>query len=140
MLNLGFTGTRNGLKKLQWETLVKKLNKFKETNKRVSAHHGMCIGADEEFHHTFRDIFPEERIVGYPCTIRKMRANLDVNSVWPAMAPLVRNKDIVMTCNILIVCPKGMKEVLRSGTWATYRYALKKGKKILIIYPDGTTR
>ena len=29
-------------------------------------------------------------------------------------------------------------EILRSGTWATIRYARKKSKKVMLIFPDGT--
>jgi len=35
--------------------------------------------------------------------------------------------------------PGEFKEVLRSGTWSTIRYARKKGKKVLIIWPDGSS-
>jgi len=51
--------------------------------------------------------------------------------------PLVRNRDIVDATDMLIAAPATRKEVLRSGTWATIRYAKKMKKWIYIIYPSG---
>lgn len=51
---------------------------------------------------------------------------------------LDRNHYMVDRCNLLIACPEGI-EALRSGTWATVRYARKRPRNHLIIYPDGTT-
>ena len=51
---------------------------------------------------------------------------------------LVRNHNIVDSTDMLIGCPKEMQEQLRSGTLATIRYAKKKNKKIIIIFPNGT--
>lgn len=48
-----------------------------------------------------------------------------------------RDKDIVDTSDILIATPRFMYEELRSGTWATVRYAEKKNKPIVIIWPNG---
>lgn len=44
-----------------------------------------------------------------------------------------RNHDIVDACDVLIACPETNKEVQRSGTGATIRYARKQGKKIELI-------
>ena len=43
---------------------------------------------------------------------------------------------LVDACEVLLATPKG-PEKLRSGTWATVRYARKVGKRIVIIEPDG---
>lgn len=50
-----------------------------------------------------------------------------------------RNHDIVDDSDMLIAFPSTMNEILRSGTWATIRYAKKRGKMVLIIFPDGST-
>ena len=44
-----------------------------------------------------------------------------------------RNKDIVNSCDILIACPENDKEVIRSGTWSTIRYAKKINKTVLLF-------
>ena len=36
--------------------------------------------------------------------------------------PLVRNREIVAACDVLIAAPSEDKEQIRSGTWATVRY------------------
>lgn len=53
---------------------------------------------------------------------------------------LDRNHDIVDEVDMLIATPKEYDEQLRSGTWATVRYAEKKDKTIIFIYPDGTMK
>jgi hypothetical protein len=50
---------------------------------------------------------------------------------------LDRNHDIVDSSDLLIAVSESTVEVLRSGTWATIRYAKKLRKPIKIIYPDG---
>jgi hypothetical protein len=37
-----------------------------------------------------------------------------------------------------LACPRGYTEELRSGTWATIRYARKTGVPYVIIFPDRT--
>lgn len=54
------------------------------------------------------------------------------------LPPLERNHRIVDACDVLIACPKDAQEQLRSGTWATVRYARKQGKRVIVITPDGT--
>jgi hypothetical protein len=51
---------------------------------------------------------------------------------------LKRNKNIVDYTDLLVACPNGFEEVIRSGTWATWRYAVKQEKLWIIIWPDGT--
>jgi hypothetical protein len=46
---------------------------------------------------------------------------------------LTRNRDIVDTASMLIAAPEGNAERLRSGTWATVRYARKAKKKVIIL-------
>ncbi len=57
--------------------------------------------------------------------------------VHPPSDPLVRNNKIVGSTNLLVVCPKEDRMVIRSGTWATYRYAKGLGQNIALILPNG---
>ena len=53
---------------------------------------------------------------------------------------LQRNKDVVDSSDTLVAFPRTYEEQLRSGTWSTIRYARKKNKTIVIIYPNGTKK
>ena len=50
---------------------------------------------------------------------------------------LARNRDIVDASDLMLACPAEQQEVLRSGTWATIRYALKRDKHLIVIHPNG---
>jgi len=49
----------------------------------------------------------------------------------------VRNHKMVDSAGVLLATPKEDHEVLRSGTWATIRYAYKKNKQVVLVWPDG---
>jgi predicted Rossmann fold nucleotide-binding protein DprA/Smf involved in DNA uptake len=53
------------------------------------------------------------------------------------MGNLDRNHDIVGACDVLIAAPRQPKEIRRSGTWATVRYADQFGRVIALVVPDG---
>lgn len=48
-----------------------------------------------------------------------------------------RNHDIVDACDVLVAIPGTEEQGLRSGTWATMRYAHKQGKRIEAVLPSG---
>lgn len=131
-MKLGFTGTRKGMNAFQRSAvrglLVRNIDNIEE------AHHGDCIGADEEFHDMFR-VWVGVYIVSHPCTLRHKRAFCVVSEERPSKSPLVRNRDIVDDTDEMWAAPLG-KEIKRSGTWSTIRYAKMRGKKVTIIYPD----
>ena len=129
-INLGFTGTQHGLTEEQMLRLDEYIQRF-QPEKGI---HGDCIGADAQFsalcdsYHVTVEIHP-------PVDDSK-RAFCKAAITFPVKPYLVRNHDIVDACDKLIACPGGNSERLRSGTWATIRYA--KGKKpIIVIYPRG---
>lgn len=138
--NLGFTGTRAGMtpaQRFKVRSLTHRLNP-----KRV--HHGACVGADAEFHEIVREL--SSAIVLYPAFHigHKYRAKcaggiIDSRFVdrFPLPDPLQRNRIIVAESSALIAAPSTMSEVLRSGTWATVRYARQHGIKIIIVWPTG---
>jgi hypothetical protein len=101
------------------------------------AHHGMCEGADEQFHHICMNLgIP---IVGHPP--ENTRYLMDYDPAWFARMHepkpyLVRNRAIVDSLDLasdrLIAAPKEMEEVKRSGTWSTLRYARNRCKNLTI--------
>lgn len=130
---VGFTGTREGMTGPQIETVKSIL----QDENPVRAVHGDCIGADAQFH----DICVARKvwIDVYPSNIVTQRAYSHgmIDTVHTPRPPLDRNKLIVDECDFLIVAPAQEKEVLRSGTWSTYRYAMKKKKTVYLILPSG---
>ena len=132
---IGFAGTQKGMSNNQKEQVWKLL-----THIRIHiAHHGDCIGADAQFHKMLQEL--KIPIVIHPASgvgeKRAFCAGFDY--IKPEKSPLTRNKDIVDVSHVMIAAPKGEKEQIRSGTWATIRYALKMKKPIYIIYPNGKT-
>jgi predicted Rossmann fold nucleotide-binding protein DprA/Smf involved in DNA uptake len=68
------------------------------------------------------------------CAVRPM------DRIYVPRPYLVRNRDIVDVCNLLLATPGGTVEQLRSGTWATIRYARRIGRPVWIVFPNGEVR
>lgn len=142
MSNLGFTGSREGLRPKQLEVLQKHIIFWYAKPEEHFWHDGNCVGADTQAHEIVDDLkatgFKIETI-GHPCSLKRLQANNPYDITRPILSPMVRNHRIAEESHILLVGPKEMTETLRSGTWATARYATKLGNPVLIVYPDGTT-
>ncbi len=139
---LGFTGTKQGMTPEQKESVKNILTRFNEVKIKVSeAHHGDCVGADFEFHTIMKEATVPIGI--HPPINPKYRAfchgaNFSYkDKLYPEKEYLDRNHDIVNVCDLLIATPKSFKEEIRSGTWATVRYAKHNNKVIAVIYPNG---
>jgi hypothetical protein len=137
MAIIGFTGSRDGMTYRQKAavrlTLAKLIDKL---GPDAVALHGDCIGADAGF---------DALCVGLgiartcrPSNLPFARAYTGARAVGEPKPPLVRNREIVDDSAVIIGAPSSYKEVLRSGTWATLRYARRVGRQIQIIAPDGS--
>lgn len=127
---VGFTGTQIGMTMRQRQLF----QSFFEDNHVEEFHHGDCIGADCNAHDIVREKFPEIAVVIHPPRDERKRAKCaGAQQVLPAHDYLIRNQHIVNASGILLACPKSEREELRSGTWATIRYARKQGKPVVII-------
>jgi hypothetical protein len=110
------------------------LEYFKERG-AVCLHHGDCIGAD-----SLADDLAAElgyTIVIHPPVDDRKRAFCERRGVrmeHVAKPYLERNHDIVTACDILIAVPHTPHEEVRSGTWATVRYAQRHCKPIIMIF------
>jgi len=135
-MNIGFTGTQQGMTKEQKNSFYYAINFKNNISDGSEFHHGDCIGADEQAVDIVMNL--EFTIVCHPPIKTVKRAFTPSDYQRPPKDYLVRNHDIVDETDILIATPKEETgEELRSGTWATVRYARKKGRKILIIRPSG---
>ena len=131
-MNIGFTGTQKGMTDEQQSVLKKIFYKLKP----VSFHHGCCIGADHQAGQ-IADSIPIANIILHPPINTSKMAKCIGDVTRQPKEYLDRNHDIVDETNILVGTPKEYIEELRSGTWATIRYAKKNNKPVIIIYPDG---
>lgn len=135
---ISFTGTRSGMTKYQIETFVEIIISYKDKIDKVILIHGDCIGADATAHLLAADNNVEIRM--RPCDMDSQRAFSEGGEIIAdPEPPLIRNRKIVDDGDELIACPFGYEEVMRSGTWATIRYAKRNKKPITIIWPNGTT-
>jgi len=94
-------------------------------------HHGDCEGADQQAHEIAESLYIP--IFIHPPTNPVARAFCSGAFVILKPKPyLERNHDIVDAVDFMLAAPKG-PEVLRSGTWATIRYAKQINKPLLIL-------
>lgn len=129
---VGFTGTQKGMTDLQKAAIS---DIFTKEQPKV-AYHGGCIGADIQFD----DICYSNHLatVIYPSNIYEKWGRWHYTPfVMATNKPLTRNHIIVDKSDLLIATPKETSEVLRSGTWATIRYAVGKHKPVYIVYLNG---
>ena len=133
---VGFTGSRKGMTRLQHGALHAYLLKCKKKG-LTEFHYGDCIGSDEEAAWTAS--LMGFKLHSHPCTLENQRAHtelkLDVAKIYPQLDPLKRNHVIVDSVIEMYATPSEAQEVLRSGTWATIRYAQKKDIPVTIIEP-----
>jgi hypothetical protein len=127
---VGFTGTRGSLSTFCVSRLLELINKLDIQ----TFHHGDCVGADATMH----------EMVGDRCDKVIHPPNKDVHRAYcngyilPELSYMDRNKNIVDSSELMIATPPSMEEITRSGTWSTVRYARKRNKPLIIVFPDGT--
>ncbi len=135
---VGFTGTCKGMTVEQKDELASHFL-YGATDE---FHHGGCRGADEEAHDLLYKTV--SHFIVHPGLISMLDMPPSAPPpgyviILPRKRYLERNHDIVDCCAILIACPSSKVEQLRSGTWATMRYAKKIGRRMIVIWPDGST-
>lgn len=139
-MRIGFSGTRDGMSVRQWLAVCHWLKRA-ALDGVEECHHGACVGADAEFilallEHAYAEIH------AHPSNLKGMtdsRALEDSDVVHDPLPPLDRNRVIVESSDVLLATPKGTeKEFFKSGTWASVRYARKAGKRVVIVWRDGT--
>lgn len=140
---IGFTGTWQGMTNPQVLQVHMLLGDLQAYAGARCVHHGMCVGADMQFHNMARAL--KLMTVGYPGVtesgLRWKRGTMTVTVQHLPKPFLKRNLDIVANSDLLIATPhEGTEQKRGSGTWATIRYVLKADKPLIIVYPDGMAR
>ena len=129
MIRIGFTGTRKGMTETQFKAL--RLILVSQFSPLSEFHFGDCVGADAEG-------AAIAKAIGYvlhshPPDKSILRAFVEADMVYSPKAPLDRNRDIASICQLLIATPAQNVEVIRSGTWATVRYARAMRKRVIVL-------
>lgn len=134
-MNIGFTGTRNGMTNEQRETVRYILSAAPPGSVGV---HGDCVGADADFDALCKQAGLETYCL--PCTFENMRANCTAARAEPK-PPMQRNRDIVAQADTMIACPPNTERIKQgSGTWATIGFSEKANKPLHVVFPDGSIR
>lgn len=121
--HLGFSGTQVGMSYSQ----VDWFGGFILRNNPSFFHHGICIGSDFQAHNIVRSLLPKCVIVGHPPTnTSKMALGVRCDIMREPKPYLERNHDIVDESERFVGMPRYAYEELRSGTWATIRYARRR--------------
>lgn len=131
-LHVGFTGTVRGMTPEQKEMVYVLLQEMDPE----WAHHGDCIGADAQFHRLaqLQGILTH----GHPPINQSKSAFCHFDMVSEPLDYIVRNHAIVDAVTIMLATPGEEFERLRSGTWATVRYARKTNTDIYVVLPNGS--
>jgi hypothetical protein len=138
---IGFTGTKQGMTSLQKSQIRSIMESYRESASDASIiefHHGDCIGSDAQADEIAREF--GFKMVIHPPVNPVARAFCDSRGPSELREPLeylARDKQIAWECFILLGTPRSANEEVRSGTWATIRYARKLKRSILIVQPNG---
>jgi hypothetical protein len=144
---LGITGTTRGTTPAQHEKLraIMRANRATDLDRGFTdVHHGDAIGVDLQAH-VIALFMKQDSDTGLPyITIHppvndsKRAFCKGADIICEPEEYLARDREIARCCDVLIAVPLTADEQLRSGTWATVRYARKLRRLIIIIDPDGT--
>lgn len=137
-MKIGFTGTQRGWTIRQRESFRSVITNAQEPI--TEFHHGDCVGADMDAHDEVRILLPNCTIVIHPPINDAKRAFCIGDIVMPEASYEQRNRQIVVSTQYLIATPKEDAMQVRSGTWATVRFARGIKREGLIILPDGIKR
>ncbi len=132
---VGFTGTHHGMTQRQKDIVAGLLVRFQSDcgEEEDSFHHGDCVGADEQAASLARDV--GYYIVGWPPIESRRRAYFPSDASHSPLPYFDRDHKIVRGSGIMIAAPHEREEQLRSGTWATMRYAQKMGRTLVTVWP-----
>lgn len=143
--NIGITATRDGLTARQFTSVFQLFRNIKtvcdNSYKIAKLHQGCCVGGDEQL--TIAAIALGMDVAAHPPTDSKLLSKLALDLSHTKSEPLPyleRNRVIVDQCDTIIAAPNNYENMLRSGTWSTYRYAKLNFKKIFLVLPNGVVQ
>lgn len=137
MLKLGFTGSQYGPRtEHQLEAVRGFIHGARIGHDEAEFHAGCCIGWDDAAAEMAREY--GYRLIGHPPTKKTKIGKVEYDFYFPPLPYLERDHRIVDDTELLLAAPWTPYEQLRSGTWATIRFAVRRDKPGTAFYPDGT--
>ena len=131
-MRLGFTGTRRGMTAAQRAACAALLARLAP----AVVHHGDAVGADAEMHALA--LAAGVPVVVHPPENPSHRAFCEGGEVREPRPHTTRDRDVVDATDLLLGTPAAPEEEgPHSGTWYTIRYAKRRGRPIIIVWPDG---
>lgn len=132
---IGFTGSHHGMTDIQKDNFREIFSWFWRTYlDELEFHQGQCIGADEEALEIVKSL-GGVWTVSHPPISTFRQHKLSCDEVREPKGFIDRNHDIVDEVDVLLAAPRSRKEELRSGTWATVRYARKVIRPLEMVWP-----
>ena len=147
MTSVGFTGTRKGMNDRQLDQLAVMLDalrdprSYQDGGSQNPFHFGGAPGADLQARKVAKPLsygIEWHPSPGVDLATLVQKGYADVQELlaekWhEVFPPLVRNHHIVDAVQMLLAAPHTDIEELRSGTWATIRYARLKGIPVVML-------
>lgn len=133
--HLAFTGSKDHITLKQLTVLHQTFRSLRDKG-YLWMHNGDCITSDFEAAKVWGKL--KGKVMLHPPVNSKYRAFFQADIICEPREYIVRDHHMVDLSRRLIATPQTFEEQIRSGTWATIRYARKLRLKITIIYPDGS--
>lgn len=140
--HVGFTGTLFGMTPEQLVSVMREFGRINESklinhHRHIVLHHGDAVGADSDAHTLGRMMGWE--IHKHPALDMgdKSAHNVPFDFFSDPRPPLSRNRDIVRASSMIVAASGWDHEVLRSGEWATIRYAESYRIPVTVFAPNG---
>jgi len=142
---IGVTGSRRGFNGDQQRLItVNDLLIQIEINDLESPpefHHGACVGIDEDMACIAHGL--GFRVIAHPPFSSRYLSKIALSvsdAVLPAKEYIDRNRDIVLSVNVLFVVPWENEPQEHGGTWNTCRYAETMNSNYVLFYPNGQVK
>lgn len=133
-MKVGFTGSQHApMRPRQLAVVIDVL--FELCTAGAEFHHGCNRMRDDKIARIAKLL--GYRLVGHPPTDKSKVGKVVNDYDLPDLPYLERNHRIVDDTDVLIAAPLTSYEQLRSGTWSTVRFAAKRWKPGLVVYPNG---
>lgn len=138
-ISIGFTGTRWGMTPQQSDAVWSLIAEC-HRGEKFNAHHGDCVGSDEQFHELCRRAGRLGYVIVHPGPHPEYASQAGClgDERHDPLPHMLRNLRIVAASTVMIATPAEMSKQPRGGTWATIRMARKAGKPLAIAWPDGS--